>query len=155
MHLSHPRLHHPHLRYLFLETEYKDTAFLWQPYSKSTFSCCMVVCSCCMVAIKSGVLVFSFEKKVSQVSDRLLTRCADGAPSEHRMTSQMAPRARCGCPMAFPSPSEVPITFPSHGSTSGGHMESYGAYRRKRYVLVHPRLHLPVYKNILLRIAIG
>ena len=36
MHLSHPRLHHPHLRYLFLETEYKDTAFLWQPYSKHT-----------------------------------------------------------------------------------------------------------------------
>ena len=45
--------------------------------------------------------------------------------------------------MAFPSASEVPTTSPSHGSTSGGHMESYGAYRRKRYVLSHPRLHHP------------
>ena len=45
--------------------------------------------------------------------------------------------------MALPSASEVPTTSPSHGSTSGGHMESYGAYRRKRYVLSHPRLHLP------------
>ena len=44
--------------------------------------------------------------------------------------------------MAFPSASEVPTTSPSHGSTSGGHMESYGAYRRKRYVLSHPRLQL-------------
>ena len=45
--------------------------------------------------------------------------------------------------MALPSASEVPTTSPSHGSTSGGHMESYGAYRRKRYVLSHPRLHHP------------
>ena len=45
--------------------------------------------------------------------------------------------------MALPSASEVPTTSPSHGSTSGGHMESYGAYRRKRYVLYHPRLHHP------------
>ena len=43
--------------------------------------------------------------------------------------------------MAFPSTSAVPSTSPSHGSTSGGHMESYGAYRRKRYVLSHPRVH--------------
>ena len=43
--------------------------------------------------------------------------------------------------MAFPSASEVPTTSPSHGSTSGGHVESYEAYRRKRYVLYHPRLH--------------
>ena len=40
--------------------------------------------------------------------------------------------------MALPSASEVPTTSPSHGSTSGGHVESYGAYRRKRYVLAHP-----------------
>ena len=46
--------------------------------------------------------------------------------------------------MAFPSASEVPTTSPSHGSTSGGHVESYGAYRRKRYVLYHPRLHQPI-----------
>ena len=45
--------------------------------------------------------------------------------------------------MALPSASEVPTTSPSHGSTSGGHVESYGAYRRKRYVLYHPRLHQP------------
>ena len=45
--------------------------------------------------------------------------------------------------MALPSASEVPTTSPSHGSTSGGHMESYGAYQRKRNVLAHPRLHLP------------
>ena len=42
-----------------------------------------------------------------------------------------------------PSTSEVPTTSPSHGSTSGGHMESYGVYRRKRYVLSHLRLHQP------------
>ena len=29
--------------------------------------------------------------------------------------------------MAFPSASEVPTTSPSHGSTSGGHMESLEA----------------------------
>ena len=29
--------------------------------------------------------------------------------------------------MAFPSTSEVPTTSPSHGSTSGGHMESLKA----------------------------
>ena len=45
--------------------------------------------------------------------------------------------------MALPSASEVPTTSPSHESTSGGHMESYGAYQRKRNVLAHPRLHLP------------
>ena len=45
--------------------------------------------------------------------------------------------------MAFPSASEVPTTSPSHGSTSGGHVESYEAYLRKRYVLYHPRLHHP------------
>ena len=33
--------------------------------------------------------------------------------------------------MAFPSASEVPTTSPSHGSTSCGHMKSYGAYRGK------------------------
>ena len=47
------------------------------------------------------------------------------------------------CHMAFPSASEVPTTSPSHGSTSGGHVESYEAYRRKRYVLTHPGLHQP------------
>ena len=45
--------------------------------------------------------------------------------------------------MALPSASEVPTTSPSHESTSGGHMESYGAYQRKRYVLAHPGVHLP------------
>ena len=45
--------------------------------------------------------------------------------------------------MALPSASEVPTTPPSHGSTSGGHMESYEAYGRKRYVLSHPGLHHP------------
>ena len=49
------------------------------------------------------------------------------AASRSCMTSQMAPRARSGCPMAFPSASEVPTTSPSHGSTSGGHVKSYGA----------------------------
>ena len=44
--------------------------------------------------------------------------------------------------MALPSASEVPTTSPSHGSTSGGHVKSYGAYRRKRYVLYPPRLQL-------------
>ena len=46
--------------------------------------------------------------------------------------------------MALPSASEVPTTSPSHGSTSGGHVESYEAYLRKRYVLYHPRLHHPL-----------
>ena len=43
------------------------------------------------------------------------------------MTSQMDPRAKSGCLMAFPSTSEVPTTSPSHVSTSGGHMESLEA----------------------------
>ena len=78
----------------------------------------------------AGPLMYSCHKKrcpciqfrekgiASQRPTSVLTRCADRAPSdsEHRMTSQMAPRARRGCSMALPSTSEVPTTSPSHGA---------------------------------------
>ena len=41
--------------------------------------------------------------------------------------------------MALPSASEVPTTSPSHGSTSGGHVKSYGAYAIPRFRYVHAR----------------
>ena len=40
--------------------------------------------------------------------------------------------------MALPSTSEVPTTPPSHGSTSGGHMASYGVYAKKTLRFVSP-----------------
>ena len=45
--------------------------------------------------------------------------------------------------MAFPSASDAPTTSPSPGNTSSVHVESPRPIPENRYVLSHPRLHLP------------
>ena len=74
----------------------------------------------------------------------VLTRHSDGAPTEHRMTDTMAPGASSDCTKAYPIASDAPTTSPSHGNTSSVHGESPRPIPEKRYVLSHPRLHLPI-----------
>ena len=61
------------------------------------------------------------------------------------MTVTMAPGASSDCTKAYPIASDAPTTSPSHGNTSSVHGESPRPIPEKRYVLVHPHLHLPVY----------
>ena len=83
------------------------------------------------------------EISVPQVNDALASRHSDGAPTEHRMTVTMAPGASSDCTKAYPIASDAPTTSPSHGNTSSVHGESPRPIPEKRYVLYHPRLHLP------------
>ena len=59
------------------------------------------------------------------------------------MTITMAPGASSDCTKAYPIASDAPTTSPSHGNTSSVHGESPRPIPEKRYVLSHPRLHLP------------
>ena len=59
------------------------------------------------------------------------------------MTVTMAPGASSDCTKAYLIAIDAPTTSPSHGDTSSVHGESPRVIPEKRYVLAHPRLHLP------------
>ena len=60
------------------------------------------------------------------------------------MTVTMAPGASSDCTKAHHIASDAPTTSPSHGNIRSVHGESPRPIPEKRYVLYHPRLHLPV-----------